>query len=1537
MAEASKNTVGRLARTALALLAATLAACGGSGGGEAPQPPQVLAAAPAYAAAGASAPEGFAMLGWAEVEDLAARGSIRFITAEGEEAARRQAEQQARDDEVLVADAAARDPALAALLAEPREGSRLKREPGGDWRLTLDPSNPERGSVVLQGRASLVSDLAAALRHAHTRPHREPVYRKLYAALPVDQREDLPAPNTLAGVADAALEAAIATAVERANATLDPQGRPLDPDPPGESFSAVDAFSGLPALIPSGCLTGGPLGLMARHNFPLKSALTPVRQQGQRGTCSAFAIAGAMETAVRRNYGRAADLSEQWLYGNARAEWQLLPDVSADSRAEGLPLVAAVQRMRNGAFEVFPEKAWPYNPSWQRSVVQLGFGTVGGFTQSCRDYPHTCTDTAHQQVPLCAEMWVGVGGSVPLACGYWNQVDDTDKDAERWRIAAYANLRSGLPGEPMAAINRRAFDTARALLAAGVPVAVGMAINLEFADAEPATLVTIDGVPRINPRSRLVGGPLPGPSAPIHVVQIVGWVSFAAIDAAAAADKLPGTHRLTYGLDAAKEGGGFFVIKNSWGCNWGDGGYTYATPAYLQSRVVSAVALTGVVGSAPSVAMTASRSSITSTGQTLALVAQGNALVRKVEFFRVDGLDSDKIGEDTAAPFAKTLSFPAGTRGTFRYFAVGVDSAGNRANSAVVAVNVDVPGTPPPPPPPDLTKPRITLSTDRSELLFPQLIPFDATVTASTFSGTYPTQRVEFYRGGTKIAEDTSAPYVITLRMTGEDAPTATVTARAFDTKGNASNLASVDIAVASTPLPTINSFIATPSALGFTGGRVTLAWDIDDDSLVYIDNGLGLVSSNVTPSSYKSSTTVDVTQTTTFTLEARNGTGSRTARVTVTIPPPAVDSFTATPGLLPAGGGATTLNWSVRGATSVNLSGVGAVAASGSAVVNPVTTTTYTLVASSPNGSTTRQTTVTVGPDTQAPTVSLVASPTAVNAPGSTLLTATASDNIGVAAVDFLRNGVRIGTDTTPGDGFTLSVALGTGDVGSQSFTAEARDPSNNVGTSAPVVVTVSVPNPADRWASPTGSDTNPGTEAQPYQSVAKALNNAGSGGTVRLLPGTYPWANENGRNGYGPVDFKTLRVPANVNLRAVTPGSVTLLFGLDHQGASTVAGVRLSSSATDVSDQIPTGIATPFSGLVRLQSVVFARVGTVIYTRGGDLVFDAEGDAAHAWLDADFAAAFGRVDAGHVRIIGGVMAPSRLPDTTNASNRGFGTYGYGGKLTFEGAQLVVPTAPAGVGQVLFSPIQGGQFEFLNSQATQIGTPPYSVLVQVDSSSSAQFTGSVVGGRFTHVVSHFAGGNVRVENSTLEGGVYAIGPTGGDEPAGAPLPTVTVTGSTIRDFIIGISMTNGGTLTIRNSTIRDNSSVGIHLPAVEALPYRSAVYQLTLRNSTVAANGSGAAGQGGIRMVGAATAVFDLGTAADPGGNTLAGADTQGPALRVDVQPGVTVSAVGNTWLPLVQGADAAGVYAGNLLVTSGSGSNFVIGSGALRLAGTP
>ena len=856
-----------------------------------------------------------------------------------------------------------------------------------------------------------------------------------------------------------------------------------------------------------------------------------------------------------------------------------------------------------------------------------------------------------------------------------------------------------------------------------------------------------------------------------------------------------------------------------------------------------------------------------------------------------------------------------------------------------------------------------------------------------------------------------------------------------------------------------------------------------------------------------------------------------------MTVPPPAITTFAATPTSLPTGGGAATLSWDVVGATSVQISGLGRVAAAGSASVNPLTTTTYTLSASALSGSRSSAVTVIVGADTVAPTVSLAASNSGVTAPGSVTLTATASDNVGIAAVDFYRGSLRIGSDTTPGDGFTLNVGFGAGDVGSQSFTAQARDPSNNIGTSAAVQVVVSPPadttapsvslaaapstvvapgsttltatasdnvgvvavdflragtviatdttpgngfthsvslgtadvgnvsftavardaagnsttssaatvvvslpidttaptvslaaSPTsvtapgtttltatasdnvgvvavdfvrgstviatdttpgngfthnvslgtadvgnvsftavardaagnsttslsvivvvslpvvvvDRWVSPTGSDSNPGTQALPYQSVGTAMARVGANGTVWLTPGTYPWATENGRNGYDQQAFKVMRIPAGVTLSAQTAGSVTINFGLEAQGAATVSGLRISSATNDAGDHAPTAISTPFEGLMQLRGVTFGRVGTLIYTRGGDLTFDAQGVVGHPWLDSEFQGSFGRVDQGHVRILGGVMSPTRLPDSSNQFSRGFGSYGYSGRLTFDGVTLNIPTAPAGVGQAVFIPIQGGQFAFLNGQAVQAGTPPYSVLAQSDSSSSVRIANSTISGRFTHVVAIFAGGNVRIEDSTLYGGVYAVGPTGGEEPAGAPLPTVVVSNSTIRNFVIGVAMPNGGALTITDSIVRDNTALGVSLTAVPALPFRSAVYTLRVRGSTFSGNGTGTVGHAGLSMVGADTSVFDLGTAANPGNNTLTGGDPAqvGPALRVAVPTALTVTAVGNIW-GITQGSDGSGRYSGNVVVTpssaGASGSNFIVVQGGLRLSGTP
>ncbi|MFL6248156.1 MAG: hypothetical protein ACJ74H_19180 [Thermoanaerobaculia bacterium] len=79
------------------------------------------------------------------------------------------------------------------------------------------------------------------------------------------------------------------------------------------------------------------------------------------------------------------------------------------------------------------------------------------------------------------------------------------------------------------------------------------------------------------------------------------------------------------------------------------------------------------------------------------------------------------------------------------------------------------------------------------------------------------------------------------------------------------------------------------------------------------------------------------------------------------TLAAPTIDTFTATPRSIQPGQ-TSTLSWAVRDATTVTISGIGTVAATGTTIVSPQVPTTYTLTAAGPGGTTTRQFTVFVG-----------------------------------------------------------------------------------------------------------------------------------------------------------------------------------------------------------------------------------------------------------------------------------------------------------------------------------------------------------------------------------------------------------------------------------------------------------------------------------------------------------------------------------------------------------------------------------------------
>jgi hypothetical protein len=78
----------------------------------------------------------------------------------------------------------------------------------------------------------------------------------------------------------------------------------------------------------------------------------------------------------------------------------------------------------------------------------------------------------------------------------------------------------------------------------------------------------------------------------------------------------------------------------------------------------------------------------------------------------------------------------------------------------------------------------------------------------------------------------------------------------------------------------------------------------------------------------------------------------------------PTIQTFVATPASLPAGGGTTTLSWTVTYADTLSLApGIGNVGGLSSKAVSPTANTTYTLTASNSLGQARQTVTVTVGP----------------------------------------------------------------------------------------------------------------------------------------------------------------------------------------------------------------------------------------------------------------------------------------------------------------------------------------------------------------------------------------------------------------------------------------------------------------------------------------------------------------------------------------------------------------------------------------------
>ncbi len=186
---------------------------------------------------------------------------------------------------------------------------------------------------------------------------------------------------------------------------------------------------------------------------------------------------------------------------------------------------------------------------------------------------------------------------------------------------------------------------------------------------------------------------------------------------------------------------------------------------------------------------------------------------------------------------------------------------------------------------------------------------------------------------------------------------------------------------------------------------------------------------------------TVAATATQTYVATATGPGGTATQSITITVTgTPTITAFTASPASVGLGG-TSTLSWSTTNTSSVAIDNnvLASGGPNGSQTVSPTATTTYTLTATGPAGTTTAQTTVTVNPVS----ITLSAAPTTITPGGSSTLTWTST-----GATSVMINGV-MGTQPPSGSA-TVNPSQTT------TYTATASDGNGNTATSTATVTVV-------------------------------------------------------------------------------------------------------------------------------------------------------------------------------------------------------------------------------------------------------------------------------------------------------------------------------------------------------------------------------------------------------------------------------------------------------------------------------------------------
>jgi YVTN family beta-propeller protein/VCBS repeat-containing protein len=394
--------------------------------------------------------------------------------------------------------------------------------------------------------------------------------------------------------------------------------------------------------------------------------------------------------------------------------------------------------------------------------------------------------------------------------------------------------------------------------------------------------------------------------------------------------------------------------------------------------------------------------------------------------------------------------------GAYLVTAVARDAAGNTTTSAPITIIVDN------------TAPTVTLTAPADGATVAGVV----TVTA-TASDNVGVAWVEFRTNdNSEGAVDTTSPYGVSESTTAAPDGTYVVTAVARDTAGNITISAPVTFIVDNTA-PAVS--VTAPADGEAVSGVVTFTAAASDSAGVaevrFLANGVEFLAED-TGSGYSLSVPTTAVPDGTYVVSAvaRDTVGNTTTSAPVTFivdnTAPAVTLTAPADGAIVSG----LVTLSATASDSVGVAGVQFLV-NGVAVADELTDSPYSLSvpttaaddgtyvvsarARDAAGNTTMSAPVTfvVANGTSGPTVAVTSAGGPVS--GLVTLTAAASDDDGVAGVQFLVNGGPLGDEDTASS-YSVSVLSTAAHDGTYVVTARARDSLGNLTTSAPVTIVV-------------------------------------------------------------------------------------------------------------------------------------------------------------------------------------------------------------------------------------------------------------------------------------------------------------------------------------------------------------------------------------------------------------------------------------------------------------------------------------------------